>query len=561
MSPSSPHCRPETLARLIEQELDPQELADIEAHLGQCPDCRRLLDEAAAPSDLWTEASRFLTDDEFDSIPPESGVSRHPDADDVDNLDHDPENILKRLSPWLDATDDPRMLGRFGGYEILGIIGEGGMGIVLKGFEAPLNRYVAIKVLAPHLAGNGAARQRFSREARAAAAVLHENVIAIHRVEENRGLPYLVMPYIAGESLQKRLDDLGPLPLVNILRIGRQIAAGLAAAHAQGLVHRDVKPANILLERGVDRVTLTDFGLARAVDDATVTRSGVIAGTPQYMSPEQARGDNVDARSDLFSLAGVLYAMSAGRPPFRAETSFGILRRITDDEPRPISEINPEIPRWFELFVQRLHRKQPDHRFQTPEEVAQLMEDCLAHVQQPANTPVPPELTEPPKRRSFSRWATIAASLFLLIPLVGSFFLYTTLTGFLQQQILSEDALENSAVHAPPAIFVYRNKAPTTPQSQIQFPLLDTEAEDSAELAPVDSFLEKNTDEETPSFSRRAIPDEDASADPPIAPPMMNTIVPPTPPAHLDIDQELQSISSTLDQLEKDLNLTQPKAQ
>src|SRR5208282_1166634 len=191
-----------------------------------------------------------------------------------------PDERIKvlRIADYFDPTDDPRMLGRFGGYEIVGIIGFGGMGVVLKGFEAALDRYVAIKLLAPHLASSGAARARFAREARAAAAVLHENVVAIHRVAEAKDLPYLVMPYMPGESLQKRLDEQGPMQLIEVLRIGIQTAAGLAAAHAQGLVHRDIKPGNILLDKGVERVTITDFGLARAADDASLTRSGVIAG-------------------------------------------------------------------------------------------------------------------------------------------------------------------------------------------------------------------------------------------------------------------------------------------
>ena len=168
-----------------------------------------------------------------------------------------------------------------------------------------------------------------------------------------------------------------------------QAAAGLAAAHAQGLVHRDVKPANILLADGIERVKLTDFGLARAADDASLTKTGFIAGTPQYMSPEQARGEAVDQRSDLFSLGSVLHAMCTGRPPFRAETSYGVLRRITDEEPRPIREINPEIPDWLCGIVARLMAKRPDDRFQSAGEVAALLEQCLAHVQQPTIVPLP----------------------------------------------------------------------------------------------------------------------------------------------------------------------------
>ena len=315
--------------------------------------------------------------------------------------------LLRRDSPplsMLGPTDDPRMLGRLGTYEIAGVIGRGGMGWVLKGFDAALNRYVAIKVLAPHLAASGSARKRFDREAKAAAAVVHDNVISIHSVAAWNGLPYLVMPYVPGESLEKRLGRQGPLAVTEILRIGVQMASGLAAAHAQGLVHRDIKPANILLELGVERLKITDFGLARAVDDASLTRTGVIAGTPQYMSPEQARGESVDARSDLFSLGSVLYAAGTGRPPFRAETTFGILRRITDSEPRPVREINPEIPTWLAAIISRLHAKNPAARFQSAEEVADLLGKCLAHVQQPTVVLLPEVVvTEPACEGSASK--------------------------------------------------------------------------------------------------------------------------------------------------------------
>ena len=298
------------------------------------------------------------------------------------------------------------MLGRWGTYEVVGVVGTGGMGVVLKAFDAALNRYVAIKVLAPHLGSSGAARKRFSREAQASAAVVHDNVIEIYDVAETAGLPYLVMPYVRGPSLQRRLDDGGPMALAEILRVGMQAAAGLAAAHAQGLVHRDVKPANILLADGIERVKLTDFGLARAADDASLTKTGVIAGTPQYMSPEQARGEAVDQRSDLFSLGSVLYAMCTGRPPFRAETSYGVLRRITDEEPRPIREINPEIPEWLCQIVAKLMAKRPDDRFQSAQEVAKLLEECLAHVQQPTVVPLPaaaPERCHPLSLRERGR--------------------------------------------------------------------------------------------------------------------------------------------------------------
>ncbi|MCA9047029.1 MAG: serine/threonine protein kinase, partial [Planctomycetaceae bacterium] len=191
----------------------------------------------------------------------------------------------------------------------------------------------------PELAATSPPRKRFLREARTAAAVSHENIVAIHSVEE-APIPYLVMEYIPGQTLQQRLNEQGPLDLNDILEIGRQIAAGLAAAHAVNLIHRDIKPSNILLTDGPnERVKISDFGLARAVDDASLTSSGLIAGTPMYMAPEQARGETLDHRADLFSLGSVLYQMTSGRPPFRAGNTVAVLKRVCDDAPRPISDI------------------------------------------------------------------------------------------------------------------------------------------------------------------------------------------------------------------------------
>lgn len=413
-------CDRESLELFLCDRLSESDRLVLEDHLSSCVDCRAQIEHLAAAPALWTEARGYLSSS---GDVPAARISTLDAA--ADSAPHDEasfgrtDHILSFLSP----TDDPRMLGRFGGYEVAGVVGCGGMGVVLKGLDVALNRYVAIKALAPHLATSAAARLRFAREARAAAAVVHENVIAIHAVAEANGLPYLVMPYVRGPSLQKRLDAQGPLATAEILRIGRQAAAGLAAAHAQGLVHRDIKPGNILLEDGIERLTITDFGLARAADDASLTRSGVIAGTPQYMSPEQARGDSIDARSDLFSLGSVLYSLCTGRAPFRAETSFGVLRRITDETPRSIGELNPEIPDWLTLIIGRLHAKDPAARYGSADEVAQLFEHCLAHIQQPTVVPLPaalsanrPEL----KRSNRTRWwlAGSAAALVLAVTAV-----------------------------------------------------------------------------------------------------------------------------------------------
>src|SRR5262249_44967808 len=284
----------------------------------------------------------------------------------------DPDSGEARAKPpedpgsaaFLAPPSRPGSLGRLGHYEVLGAIGKGGMGVVLRAFDEKLHRVVAIKALLPELATSGPARQRFVREARAAAAATHDNVIDIHAAEDPGPVPYLVMQLIHGCTLQEKLDKGGPLSVKEVLRIGLQVAAGLAAAHAQGLVHRDVKPANILLENSVERVRITDFGLARTADDASLTQSGIIAGTPAYMSPEQAEGEHVDARSDLFSLGSVLYALCAGHAPFRAGTSMAVLKRVCLDTPRPLRQVNPDVPGWLEAVIARLPAKRPAARFQ-----------------------------------------------------------------------------------------------------------------------------------------------------------------------------------------------------
>jgi serine/threonine-protein kinase len=396
-------CDSERLESFLSGDLSEAEEREFTVHLNSCESCRRSLADQAAEPEAWREAEMLLKPSQFDSQI----------ANELTNRSAQPlqiQYVLDAISP----TDDPEMLGRLGSYEVSGVVGAGGMGVVLKAIDRSLDRTVAIKVLTPHLASSGSARKRFAREAKAAAAVLHPNVIAIHSVSNDEtALPYLVMPYVRGTSLQKRLDREGPLPLREILRIAAQIAAGLAAAHAQGLVHRDIKPANILLEEGVERVTITDFGLARAVDDATITHSGMIAGTPQYMSPEQARGEALDPRSDLFSLGSVMYAICTGRPPFRAETSYGVLRRITDEEPKAIREINPDIPQWLCQIISKLMSKRAADRYESAAEVAELLEACLAHVQQPTVAKLPPFLQLPAKGgRFFSisrRWAGVIA--------------------------------------------------------------------------------------------------------------------------------------------------------
>ncbi|HVW01234.1 MAG TPA: serine/threonine-protein kinase [Planctomycetaceae bacterium] len=337
--------------------------------------------------------------------------------------------VLRGGSPvslsFLEPCDIPGCLGRLGPYPILEVIGRGGMGIVLRATDPKLNRVVAIKVLAPEISGNPQARNRFRREAQAAAAVRHDHIVTIHAVHDEHPLPFIVMECIVGQSLQQKIDNSSPLDLQEILRIGMQIAEGLAAAHHHGLVHRDIKPANILLENGVQRVKLTDFGLARMVDDASVTQSGTIAGTPQYMSPEQAHGGDIDHRSDLFSLGCVLYAMCVGLAPFRASTTMGVLRRVCEESPPPIQEQNREIPDWLVGIVERLLQKSPDDRYQSAAEVAELLRLCLLHVQQPHTTPLPEGLPPSSPAHVATRASSSHLSSGVIIAVIGLLLLGT----------------------------------------------------------------------------------------------------------------------------------------
>jgi len=374
-------CDTRRLDLFLQDRLPDDFRQELEKHLDGCPACRDKLDELAGGARWWSELRQHL------------GGSGGPEVwptCDADWPAPGPERDLQFLTP----SDKPGALGKLGQYEVLEVLGWGGMGVVLRAFDPVLHRPVAIKVLAAELAAHGSARKRFAREARAAAAVSHDHVVPVHAVDPDGNPPYLVMAFIPGQSLQQRLDRSGALELKEILRIGFQTAAGLAAAHAQGLVHRDIKPANIMLENGIERVRITDFGLARAVDDASVTQNGFLAGTPQYMAPEQARGEPVDQRADLFSLGSMLYAMATGRPPFRANTTLAVIRQLCDEEPVPVRSLNPDIPAWLEGIIGKLQAKDAAARFQSAAEVAELLERCLAHVQQPDRQALPPPAVE-----------------------------------------------------------------------------------------------------------------------------------------------------------------------
>jgi serine/threonine protein kinase len=406
-------CHPDavTLRKLLDGALEEPEQAEVTRHLDSCQPCRTAMDTLATAGESWSDLPRQLQQPAASAEP---ALARVMDqlkggATSVEETQAEDQARAGKELDFLSPSDRPGSLGRLSHYEILEVLGKGGFGLVLKAHDEHLDRIVAIKALAPQLASSGTARKRFKREAKAAAAVCHDHIVGIHAVAEDNGVPYIVMQYVHGVSLQERLDQSGPLELKEILRIGMQAAEGLAAAHKQGLVHRDIKPANILLENGIERVKITDFGLARAVDDASLSQSGVIAGTPMYMAPEQAAAEQVDHRADLFSLGSVLYFMCTGRPPFRASATMAVLKRVIEEDPRPISEVNRDIPEWLCDIVAKLHAKKPADRFQSAREVADLLGQHLAHLQQPTLVPLPAPVTPVPGRAKTrgARWRSI----------------------------------------------------------------------------------------------------------------------------------------------------------
>jgi serine/threonine protein kinase/WD40 repeat protein len=290
-----------------------------------------------------------------------------------------PDEALNFLAP----AQGPDELGRLGDYRILELLGMGGMGMVFRAEDARLKRQVALKVMKPSVAASRTAKDRFLREAQFTAAIEHDNIVQIFQVGEDNGVPFIAMPFLKGESLKTRQERVGRMSQKDVLKVGIQVAAGLAAAHDRNLIHRDIKPDNIWIEEKTGRAKILDFGLVRATsEDAGLTQSGMVMGTPRYMAPEQALGQDVDHRCDLFSLGSVLYHLASGKLPFEGSNVTATLMAVVQKDPKPLDAVISGLDPAFCDMITRLMRKNRDDRPKSAVEVAKALTAILQKLKQ-----------------------------------------------------------------------------------------------------------------------------------------------------------------------------------
>jgi len=402
--------------------LSDDEAAQLEQHLRECGRCESLAD-VFPDNDTLIEALRTQAD---------ASEVQHPLIQQLvarlSRLQAPGSEVTIGLSQSQDAALAPPLspdeIGRLGGYRVLKVLGAGGMGMVYQAEDVQLQRAIALKVMKAEVSNNPGNRERFLREARAAAKLKSDHVVNIYQVGEERQVVFLAMEFLEGMALDDWLKKGRTPTWAQAARIGRQIALGLADAHACGLIHRDIKPGNIWLDsRHQGRVKLLDFGLARGdSEEVHLTQSGAIVGTPSYMAPEQARGEKVDFRADLFSLGVVLYRMTTGQLPFRGDNTMSILTALALDAPKPPREISAEMPPRLAALIERLLAKDRAQRPATAKAVA----DELAIVEREATQPAADERTVQvraasvsapvgPTARSRSRLRWLAAASLLLL--------------------------------------------------------------------------------------------------------------------------------------------------
>jgi serine/threonine protein kinase/Leucine-rich repeat (LRR) protein len=428
--------RREDLQRLIQGQLPPSDVDRLTHHLGCCPACTAAM-RTLLGNDTLLPAIPLVPADApagnavpADLTQPSSGSS----------LDFDPaSDSSSAISPTLRALKPPQgpgEIGRLAHYRILKVLGAGGMGVVFLAEDVRLSRTVALKTMRPAIAAEPRNRQRFLREARAAAKVESDHIVPVYDVGEDRGVPWLAMPLLKGESLEELLKRQKVLLPAQVVRLGAQVAKGLAVAHAAGLIHRDIKPANIWVEpEGGGRAKLLDFGLARdqspppGQGQEPLTQTGAVLGTPAYMAPEQAGAKPLDARADLFSLGCVLYRAVTGRLPFQGEGTLGTLLALATETPPAPDEVNAAVPQRLSALIMNLLAKDRSARPASAATVAaalEAMQDQPAHSVPVARVsrreernpwadltevaePLAP--TGPPRRR----WLSVTAAVLVLV--------------------------------------------------------------------------------------------------------------------------------------------------
>jgi len=308
------------------------------------------------------------------------------------------------ISPEFLALQD-LLAGR---YSIERELGRGGMGIVLLARDVALDRPVAIKLLPPHLATRPDERERFLQEARTAAGLAHPNIVPIHLVEAHGDLVFFVMGFVDGETLRDRVERAGPLPPRLATKLLQEVAWALGAAHQRGVIHRDVKPDNIMIERATERAVVTDFGIALGSRAGKAESAGSVTGTARYMSPEQACGEAVDARSDLYSLGATFFYALTGRAPFEAANVPAILTKHVYEPAPLVHALRPEVPAKLGSVVDRLLRKAPPERFQTADDLARVAGELRGR-----------DFRAPPLLRAFVRNAQVSTLVLLTSVLAG----------------------------------------------------------------------------------------------------------------------------------------------
>lgn len=438
--PRSEQCPdPELFVGFLTGNLEDAQVDQIEAHLATCAPCGdtvRSMDVSDTMCDLVRDSQ---TDEPLTRPDLEELIGRLDKL--ADSNSEDPaatapdEDLLIRVhevGALLDPPTGEGEIGRIAHYRILRVLGAGGMGVVYQAEDVQLQRLVALKILRPSL--GQVARDRFLQEARAAAAIDHDHVVTIFHVGSEGPLAFLAMQWLDGETLESRLASDKRLAPDEVISIASQIAEGLAAAHAKKLIHRDIKPANIWLESDRNRARILDFGLARVADDSPqLTETGMIAGTPAYMSPEQSQGRSVDERSDLFSLGTMMYRMLTGKLPFERTNALATIRSIQEDSPPSPRQVDLEIPVVLSDTVMDLLEKDARCRPGT----AQAVSECLREGKRPPCTKLAvPKIGDVSRGR---RIGTLIPVLVALSAFATAPFIYRIATDYGHVVIESED--------------------------------------------------------------------------------------------------------------------------